>query len=259
MSERAPASSERHAPWQRWQMGELQREARNEAAPRERDPVQEARRREQFQRQAELKALRENVMREAREEGYRAGFEAGRSEGHAQGLEEGRQEAQRELQQRTREVVAPLKPLAEQFAEALAGIDDDIAGDLVELALSAGYQLAGDALKARPRQVLELVKALLHTEPPLIGQQRLWLHPQDHRLVEEHLGSELAAAGWKLQPDDQLTRGGCRVTSANGELDATWEARWEAVKSQVRRRRTAAAHHDGSDNDRGNDRHDNDA
>ncbi|WP_104201975.1 flagellar assembly protein FliH [Billgrantia saliphila] len=253
MSERAPSSSERHAPWQRWQMGELQREVRSEATPRERDPAQEARRREQFQRQAELKALREKIMREAREEGYQAGFEAGRTEGHAQGLEEGRQEAQRELQQLTREMVAPIKPLAEQFSEALAGIDEDIASDLVELALSTGYQLAGDALKARPRQVLELIRALLHTEPPLIGQQRLWLNPLDHRLVEEHLGSELAAAGWKLQPDDQLTRGGCRVTSANGELDATWETRWEAIKSQVRRRRSTAADNDSTDNDQGID------
>ncbi|MCE8005365.1 FliH/SctL family protein, partial [Billgrantia ethanolica] len=135
--------------------------------------------------------------------------------------------------------VAPLRPLAEQFSIALEGLDEEIANDLVELALATGHQLAGEALKARPRQVLELIGALLHTEPPLVGQQRLWLHPLDHKLVEEHLGTELAAAGWKLQPDAQLTRGGCRVTSANGELDATWETRWQAVKSQVRRRRAA--------------------
>ncbi|WP_111414103.1 flagellar assembly protein FliH [Billgrantia lactosivorans] len=238
MSERAPSSSQRHAPWQRWQMGQLHDESLLERPAQELDPAEQARRREAFQRQAELKALREKVMQEAREEGYRAGFETGRSEGHAQGLKEGREEAERELEQRTRELVTPLKPLAEQFADALAKLDEEIATDLVELALATGHQLAGEALKARPRQVLELVKALLHTEPPLVGQQRLWLHPQDHKLVEEHLGSELAAAGWKLQPDAQLTRGGCRVTSANGELDATWESRWQAVKAQVRRRHT---------------------
>ncbi|MCE8019879.1 flagellar assembly protein FliH [Halomonas sp. MCCC 1A11036] len=248
MSEHVPSSSARHAPWQRWQMGELHSEAAGErtAAPQQ-DPAVQARRREQFQRQAELKALRERVMEEAREEGYRAGFESGRSEGHAQGLEEGRQEAQRELERQVHETVKPLAPLAERFASALEQLDGEIATDLVELALAAGHQLAGEALKARPRQVLELVKALLHTEPPLVGQQRLWLHPQDHKLVEEHLGTELAAAGWKLQPDAQLTRGGCRVTSANGELDATWETRWQAVKAQVRRRHSAPPADDGND------------
>ncbi|EWH03499.1 flagellar assembly protein FliH [Halomonas sp. BC04] len=120
-------------------------------------------------------------------------------------------------------------------------LDEEVANEMVELALATGRQLAGEALKARPRQVLELVRALLHTDPPLTGQQRLWLHPLDHKLVEQHLGQELEAAGWKLQPDDQLSRGGCRVTSASGELDATWETRWQAVKAQVRRRRPATA------------------
>lgn len=246
MSERA-TGSERHAPWRRWQMDELHAERPEEDARQALDPAVEARRREAFQRQAELKALREKVMQEAREEGYRAGFEEGRQAGHAQGLEEGGLEAQKELERQVRDTVAPLRPLAEQFSIALEGLDEEIANDLVELALATGHQLAGEALKARPRQVLELIGALLHTEPPLVGQQRLWLHPLDHKLVEEHLGAELAAAGWKLQPDAQLTRGGCRVTSANGELDATWETRWQAVKSQVRRRRAAPAD-DNSDN-----------
>lgn len=248
MSERAPSSSARHAPWQRWQMGELHAGSSDEKSfAQEPDPAEQARRRAAFQRQAELKALREKVIQEAREEGYQAGFEAGRNEGHAQGLNEGREEARRELEQHIHEIVTPIKPLAGQFAEALEQLDEEIANDLVELAMATGQQLAGEALKARPKQVLELIKALLHTEPPLVGQQRLWLHPQDHKLVEEHLGSELAAAGWKLQPDAQLTRGGCRVTSANGELDATWESRWEAVKSQVRRRRSAAPNDDNDD------------
>ncbi|OUE42076.1 flagellar assembly protein FliH [Billgrantia desiderata SP1] len=244
MSERA-TGAERHASWRRWQMDELQAEQPEENARQALDPAVEARRREAFQRQAELKALREKVMQEAREEGYRAGFEEGRQAGHAQGLDEGRLEAQKELEQQVRDTVAPLKPLAEQFSNALEQLDDEIANDLVELALATGHQLAGEALKARPRQVLELIGALLHTEPPLVGQQRLWLHPLDHKLVEEHLGVELAAAGWKLQPDTQLTRGGCRVTSANGELDATWETRWQAVKSQVRRRRSPTSDTDG--------------
>lgn len=247
MSERA-TGSERHAPWRRWQMDELHAERPEESARQALDPAVEARRREAFQRQAELKALREKVMQEAREEGYRAGFEEGRQAGHAEGLDEGRLEAQKELEQQVRDTVAPLRPLAEEFSIALALLDEEIANDLVELALATGHQLAGEALKARPRQVLELIGALLHTEPPLVGQQRLWLHPLDHKLVEEHLGAELAAAGWKLQPDAQLTRGGCRVTSANGELDATWETRWQAVKSQVRRRRAAPVD-DNSDNE----------
>lgn len=227
------------SPWRRWQMGELRRPA-PAARPEHEEASRQAREAEARRQQQALDALREQVRREAREEGLREGREEGRREGHAQGLEEGRRLAEEELEQRIEETLSPMAPLARRFGEAIETLDEAVAEELVELALATGRQLAGDALKARPRQVLELVRALLHTEPPLIGQQRLWLHPLDHRLVAKHLGDELEAAGWRLQPDDQLSRGGCRVTSANGELDATWETRWQAIQDQVRRRRPAS-------------------
>ncbi|TFH85381.1 flagellar assembly protein FliH [Billgrantia azerbaijanica] len=243
MSDRSPAPIERSAAWQRWQLSELApRQRHHEVEPHATEQArQEADRQAAAERRrAQLEALREQARQEAREEGYRAGFEQGHAEGHAQGLEEGRHQAEQELETRTRETLAPLAPLAMQFSEALAQLDERVADDLVELALATGRQLAGEALKARPRQILEIIRALLHTEPPLTGQQRLWLHPLDHKLVTQHLGTELEAAGWTLQPDDQLSRGGCRVTSASGELDATWESRWQAIKAQVRRRRPAS-------------------
>ncbi|SFT55775.1 flagellar assembly protein FliH [Halomonas saccharevitans] len=238
-----PGSADRddgRSPWRRWQMGELQappsHAQRPDEAQRPQESQRSAERRDAVRRQAELEALRERIRREAHEEGLAAGREQGHAEGLAQGLEEGRRQAKDEMDARLAETLIPLTELAGAFGEALETLDERVAEDLVDLALATGHQLAGEALKARPRQVLELVRALLHTEPPLVGQQRLWLHPLDHKLVQTHLGDELSAAGWTLQPDDQLSRGGCRVTSANGELDATWESRWQAVKAQVRHR-----------------------
>jgi len=247
MSERRPPEEsvplqDAEVSWRPWRMGELRtpRETGQAGGP---SPDETARRKAAFQRQAELRALRDKVSQEAREQGHREGFETGHAEGHAQGLakglEEGREQARQAFEREAREALTPLQPLAEQFGEALARLDEEVANELVELALATGRQLAGEALKARPRQVLEIVRALLHTEPAMTGKPRLWLHPRDHALVEEHLGQELVAAGWVLQPDDQVTRGGCRVTSASGELDATWESRWAAVKRQVRRRKPA--------------------
>lgn len=234
--------------WQRWEMGEL-RQPRTPTGGTSLPPEETARRRAAFQRQAELKAQRDKVMAEAREAGHREGREAGHAEGFeagfAEGLEQGRQQAREEHERLVRDTLAPLKPLAEHFASALEELDATLGEDLVDLAMATGRQLAGEALKARPKQVLEIIRALLHTEPAMSGKPRLWLHPRDHELVEEHLGHELAAAGWDLQPDDQVSRGGCRVTSANGELDATWESRWAAVKRQVRRRRPAQTPTDG--------------
>ncbi|MBK5929794.1 hypothetical protein CCR82_04405 [Halochromatium salexigens] len=198
------------------------------------DPAKQ--RREAAQQKAALEAERKKAREAGYQEGYREGLETGRAEGYAKGLAQGREEAEQELQQQLQETLDPVRNLATQFSEALAQLDDDVARHLVELALATGRQLAGAALEAHPAQVAELVRGLLHSEPAMHGRPRLWLHPKDHELVSQALGQELKAAGWALQPDDQVSRGGCRVTSANGELDATWESRWESVHQQVRGR-----------------------
>ncbi|MFD2837044.1 flagellar assembly protein FliH [Azotobacter vinelandii] len=196
----------------------------------------EVQRQQAFKRDAELKALREQVREEARRQGYEEGFAAGRTDGHAQGLEEGRQAGERALQEKIREAAEPLRALAQSFEQALAQLDGEIAEQLVELALAGARQLAGEALRVEPEHILPTVRALLHSEPPLAGRPRLWLHPADLQVVREQLGAELEAAGWQLQPDALITRGGCRATSQSGDLDATWESRWAAIVRQVRKR-----------------------
>ncbi|WP_136255270.1 flagellar assembly protein FliH [Onishia niordana] len=223
--------------WRTWQMDELREQARSSSGVSSAELERQARIRQRAQEhQAALEAEHQRVRQQAQEEGYREGFEAGRKEGNAQGLKEGRAQGEEELRKQTREVIAPLAPLASRFGEAIAQLDEEIADALVNLALATGRQLAGDALKASPEQILEIVRELIHVEPALSGKPRLWLHPDDLPLVEEQLGNELESAGWKLQPDDQLSRGGCRVTSQSGELDASWETRFEAIAEQIRHR-----------------------
>ncbi|HEY9447557.1 MAG TPA: FliH/SctL family protein, partial [Burkholderiales bacterium] len=67
---------------------------------------------------------------------------------------------------------------------------------------------------------------------------RLVLHPDDVALVQQHLAHDLEAAGWLICGDETLTRGGCRVDAASGELDATLEARWEQVAATLGQNRT---------------------
>lgn len=228
--------------WRRWQMDKLHR-----PLPAAADDQTNPRRAKQ-RWDLELQALRaearqsghregrEAAFAEGREAGYREGFDAGRKDGHTEGLEVGRQQAARELEALLGETVAPLQPLATRFAQALDSLDGEIIDGLVNLALATGRQLARDRLDIAPEIILDIVRELLHNEPSLSGKPRLWLHPEDLNIVQEHLGGEFTAAGWTLQPDDQITRGGCRVSSPNGELDATWESRWRAICGQVRQR-----------------------
>ena len=182
----------------------------------------------------------EQGRREGHEQGHEAGFVKGMNEGLAEGRSRAEAEIAEALEKRVHETLSPLSGLIENFHRALNDLDTAIAAQLIDLALATGRQLAGDALKARPRQIVSVVEELLRSDPPLVGSQRLWLHPQDLKLVERHLGDTLASAGWTLKSDDSLHRGGCRITSEYGEIDATWEQRWQSVSSQVRRRSSSS-------------------
>ncbi len=221
--------------WHRWQMDDLSSlvEKRREEHPDNAESQQAK------ARKNALETERQALRQQAHETGYAEGHEEGRKDGYAKGLEEGRAQGRQELKEQSRQTLAALLPLIESFNQALAQRDEEIADSLVELALATGYQLAGEALKANPEQIVEIVRELLHLEPALSGHPRLRLHPQDIELVKDAMEQELTALGWRLQADEQLARGGCRVTSNSGELDATWEQRCAGVMEQIRHRSTA--------------------
>lgn len=224
--------------WQPWQMTKLapanppQPETASQPKGQKKNPPDER----QQGYQAGLTAGRQAGHKEGFDSGKKAGLEAGRKEGFQQGLREGRDAAQQELQNS----LQPLGQLVANFAAAVQQLDTDIAAELVEVSLAIGRQLARDQLDERPILILEVVKELLHTEPSLNGKPRLCLHPEDRELVEQFMGSELEVAGWSLQSDDLLTRGGCRLISAHEECDASWETRCQMILAQVRQRRSLA-------------------
>ena len=124
----------------------------------------------------ERKQAREAARKEGHAEGLKKGraegLKTGQTEGYAKGLKEGREAARKELQQEIQVTLEPVRHLAVHFSDALALLNDEMAKDLVELALVTGRQLAGDALNANPAQVVDLVRGLLHSEPAMHGKPR---------------------------------------------------------------------------------------
>lgn len=217
--------------WHRWRMDELAPAARTGRAAAAGDPA--------FQRQQELATLREQARAAARKEGYAAGLAAGRAEGFRQGQAEGRAAGEAELAARRQQLVEPLVALIDGLRRALDQLDTDIGDTLADVALAAASKLAGDALAAHPERIRDLIRELLREEPLFSGQPCLRLHPEDAALIDAQLAEELAAAGWKTRPDPAITRGGCRVTGPEGELNATREARWQALLARARRHGSA--------------------
>lgn len=144
-----------------------------------------------------------------------------RDEGYAAGYQEGRAQAAQEVQH--------LRTLLNDAGGALGDLDQTVAEELLALALEVSRRMLGQALKLRPELVLPVIQEAVRCLPQFEQTVRLVLHPQDAVLVHSYIAEHPAASSWILVEDARLERGGCRVETANGEVDATLQNRWQRV------------------------------
>lgn len=235
------AAASARTPWRAWRMDEIPaRAAMRERTRRSDAPA--AADADAMPVPAQERALREQARDAARREGHAEGFAEGRAAGYEDGYAEGRAAGEHAFDERRRDLLEPLVPLAEGLRSALDQLDAELADALVDVALAVGHKLAGDALDAHPAQVRALIGELLQAEPLFSGQASLRLNPEDAALIDAALAAELEAARWKIKPDAAVERGGCRLTGAEGELNATRESRWLALLARVRRHGSAPIH-----------------
>lgn len=159
----------------------------------------------------------ETMFEQAREEGRAAGY--------AEGAELARAEAIR------------LAGLTRDLDAALTRLDQDIADEIVALAIEVARQMVGHTLAVQPAAVVETVKAALAQLPQ--HQVRIHLHPEDVALVREHLSEHLEHGHHRLLDDTSVRRGGCRIEAPGSELDATVETRWRRIMEGLARGGTA--------------------
>lgn len=149
------------------------------------------------------------------------------SEGFAAGYQEGKIKALADAE-RMKHLVAGLDEAMQQF-------DQQIANDVLALALEIAKQMLRQALKVKPGLALNVVREAMNALPQASHHPTLILNPEDATLVRSFLESDLAHANWKIQEDSRIERGGCRIESANSEIDATMEARWRRVAESLGR------------------------
>ncbi|WP_459618404.1 flagellar assembly protein FliH [Bordetella sp. 2513F-2] len=241
MSERHPVEPlplSRHAAWRRWQMAsfdEPQAEAPAELPEPEPDPGPDP--------QVLLQQALEEARARGRDEGYAAGhaqgLAAGREAGHAEGLAAGREagyaEGLAQARAQGREEAERLHALMQQCAATLRSIEEEIGQGLITLALDVAGQVLRTRLAAHPPAMLDAVREALRVNPSPQGVMRLWVHPEDQELVRLHLADELRQGDWRVLADESITRGGCRVETPYGDVDATLQTRWRRVAASLGR------------------------
>ena len=161
------------------------------------------------------------VKLHARTEGY--------AQGHGEGLEAGRREALAQMAPR----IARMDELLAALATDLTRVDRELAKDVVQLGLAVARNLVGASLKVRPELVQDCVEEALRHVAHANGAVYLIVHPDDAALVKGFLEASSRAASWSIREDDSIARGGCRVETVGGEIDATLEQRWHRTTAAL--------------------------
>jgi flagellar assembly protein FliH len=123
--------------------------------------------------------------------------------------------------------------LMQQFDEQLDALEFDMARSLSRVAASIAQQVVRDELAAQPERIArvtqEAVEAVLLSARHIVVQ----VNPQDLALVEQGAADAIAARGARLVSDPGIERGGCRVLSDVGTIDARIGARWQHASASI--------------------------
>jgi flagellar assembly protein FliH len=125
-----------------------------------------------------------------------------------------------------RQMTAQIGRLVESFGAELAALEPPMAQAIGEAALALARGVVRAELQARPRLVAEAAQQALAAVLLSARHICVRVHPDDLPLVETGAGEALAARDARLVADAEIERGGCRIESDLGRIDATLETRW---------------------------------
>lgn len=163
----------------------------------------------------------------------------------ARQAEEIRSQAMRECASAGREAaMKELLPSLVAFADAgqsLIVFEEQLiarsAPQLVTLALEIAEKVVGKAVEA-DAQIVASVLERAKQEVPDAKRIRVWLHPEDYRLLCE-LRADLIKVGKEggrtieVLTSEEIMRGGCRLESESGLVDATFPTQLEEIRRQL--------------------------
>jgi flagellar assembly protein FliH len=165
------------------------------------------------------------IFQHAKKEGYAAGHQ----EGHTAGYTEGRTIAEVEIKTE----VTRLQALLTRLEHDLHTIDQQVADDLLSLAIALTKKMITQALKLKPEFIVPIVQEAIRNLPNAMQHPRLYLHPDDAKIVRAYMDVQLAQDHWSIREDEQLARGGCRIEANGSEIDASLEMRWQRLLSVI--------------------------
>ncbi len=159
----------------------------------------------------------EAIQKAAFDEAYEKGFDEGRKAG----------------EDAARERAARLERLLTALTRPFDSLDEQIEKQLVELAMTALRQLFRREIGREPTHVIGVVREAIQLLPVASRSVQVHLHPDDAAIVRDCLAPAEGEPAWTIVEDPLSSRGGCRITSENSQIDATAETRLAALIQSI--------------------------
>ena len=166
-----------------------------------------------------------NLISRAREEA-----DAIREAAAKEGYENGILQAQND--------VAELKDSLKAFLSAKQEVFDYIAPDLLEISVDIAKKIIKKEIQQDPTIILENITELLKGLSKEENKVTLRVNPEQAMLVKQNVPQVLVAAASEAKvnviPDENVTYGGCVVTTTNGIIDATIETQVSIISEALK-------------------------
>jgi flagellar assembly protein FliH len=166
------------------------------------------------------------------EDGRREGYEAGFSKGYAAGIEQALAEHQEKLLAATEALLAAQA----QFDQVTAELQSQVLPDCVELALCVARRITKRQAQIDPQVLAANLEQAIKM---VIGCTRLRItfHPDDRgtimQVLERLSFSFPAAQSAEIVEDQSVARGGCRLQTEHGSVDADINAQLDRLVEQL--------------------------
>ncbi|OAM51259.1 flagellar assembly protein FliH [Methylovorus sp. MM2] len=209
----APVPKEQQTAYQRWELSSF---ADGKAGVTPIKPKKEMPKNDPVE-QERLANIVEGLRKEA--------FTKGMQEGFAVGMAQAREREQEERDE--------LKNLAQGFSEALHKADEEVAEQLLELALDIAKAMLKAKMSVDPMVIIPVVKDAIHYLPYVQKPAKILVHPEDAKLLKEHMSVELTEQNWMVLEEAGIERGGCIVETAANQIDATNATRWKRISDAL--------------------------
>lgn len=177
-----------------------------------------------------VKAPVDETQRAAEQQGA---VQAARQAGYQDGYRDGLAALENFKQSFAAQATAQVGRLIEGLDREFAALEGQIAQAVTATAVTLARQVLRSELQVRPELVAGIAAEAVNAVLLSARQITLAVHPDDLPLVAEGAGEVLQARGARLVPDGAVERGGCRVESDLGAVDARIASRWAQAASAL--------------------------